>query len=316
MNSDPDSCSTSSGNPSTSTARKSKLGSCEVCATQNAKYCCPRCEVKTCSLNCNRIHKFEVECDGQRDRTKFIPINKFTNLDLSSDYRLLEEVSRVLEVSKKGRPNLKFPLNARFLRLQKEAMKRHVTLRFLPKTFVRHKNNSSWFNIEKKIIEWHVDWIFVNSGNFKISETRVSENARLSSVLHKYLIKQENSECQEKLQYYQAADLPGVKVLLKAEQKSGKKFYEMDPTYTLKECLRNKLIIEHPTIHLVLRDQASFYNIIDSDDDEDSKKELKKQLKSGQEVINKIIQRSEKDEGFYESLKNLLFISEYSDDDD
>ena len=46
-----------------------------------------------------------------RDRTKFIPVNKFTNLDLSSDYRLLEEISRVVDVSKKARCNLRFGLS-------------------------------------------------------------------------------------------------------------------------------------------------------------------------------------------------------------
>lgn len=78
-----------------------RLGLCEVCAFHNAKYTCPKCEVKTCSLKCNKIHKLEIECDGQRDRAKFIPLNKFTNLDLSSDYRLLEEITRSVETSRK-----------------------------------------------------------------------------------------------------------------------------------------------------------------------------------------------------------------------
>lgn len=78
----------------------SRLGLCEVCGCHNAKYTCPKCEVKTCSLKCNKIHKLEIECDGQRDRTKFIPLKKFTNMDLSSDYRLLEEITRSVEISR------------------------------------------------------------------------------------------------------------------------------------------------------------------------------------------------------------------------
>ncbi|XP_063906184.1 box C/D snoRNA protein 1-like [Zophobas morio] len=300
---------------SDSLAKKNKLGKCEVCANRDSKYCCPRCEIKTCSLKCNKIHKLEVECSGVRDRTKFIPVNKFTNLDLSSDYRLLEEISRVVDVSKKARCNLRFGLSRRFLLLQQQALQRKISLKFLPRTFARHKNNSSMFNTGTKIIEWHVDWVFVNSENFKVSEERVPENGRISSILSKYLAKQESEEMQEKLQYYQAADLPGIRILLKAEQKSGKKFYEIDPTYTLKDCLRNKIIIEYPTIHLVLKDQALFYDIVDSDDEEDCKKELQKQIKSGQEVINKIIKKSESEDGLYESLKNFLFISEYSDEE-
>lgn len=88
-----------------------RLNVCEVCAVNDAKYSCPRCEVKTCCLKCSQIHKKELDCIGERDRTKFIPVNKFTNIDLSSDYRLLEEISRnIVGYRKKlSKPNLSFP---------------------------------------------------------------------------------------------------------------------------------------------------------------------------------------------------------------
>lgn len=71
-----------------------RLGECEVCGDNDAIYTCPKCEVKTCCLTCVRIHKKELNCDGVRDRTKFIRIKNFTNTDLLSDYRLLEECAR------------------------------------------------------------------------------------------------------------------------------------------------------------------------------------------------------------------------------
>lgn len=89
-----------------------RLGLCEVCAFHNAKYTCPRCELKTCSLKCNKIHKLELECTGERDRARFIPLKKFTNMDLSNDYRFLEEVSRTLQSSRKTygkRPKFDIP---------------------------------------------------------------------------------------------------------------------------------------------------------------------------------------------------------------
>lgn len=79
----------------------SRLGNCEVCSVKEAKYTCPRCEVKTCCFMCQSIHKKELNCDGTRDRTKFIPLHKFTDMDLASDYRLLEEVGRAVEQHKK-----------------------------------------------------------------------------------------------------------------------------------------------------------------------------------------------------------------------
>lgn len=71
-----------------------RLGECEVCGANEAKYTCPKCEVKTCCLACVRIHKKELECDGIRDRTKFIRMKNFTDRDLLSDYRMLEECAR------------------------------------------------------------------------------------------------------------------------------------------------------------------------------------------------------------------------------
>lgn len=89
-----------------------RLGKCEVCAVQDAKYTCPRCEIKTCCLKCSTIHKMELACNGERDRTKYIPLNKFSNLDIASDYRLLEEISRSIETSRKkfGRKSTRLPL--------------------------------------------------------------------------------------------------------------------------------------------------------------------------------------------------------------
>lgn len=82
---------------------RKRLGNCEVCGENSAKYTCPKCEVQTCCLKCVRIHKKELECDGIRDKTKYVPISKFTNLDLLSDYRLLEDATRAVESLKKGK---------------------------------------------------------------------------------------------------------------------------------------------------------------------------------------------------------------------
>jgi len=48
-----------------------------------AKYCCPRCEVKTCSLSCVNIHKKELECDGKKYKTGFIKLEKFNDNNMS-----------------------------------------------------------------------------------------------------------------------------------------------------------------------------------------------------------------------------------------
>ncbi|XP_029158992.1 box C/D snoRNA protein 1-like, partial [Nylanderia fulva] len=127
-----------------------KLEDCEVCGATKAKYTCPKCEVRTCSLVCVNLHKKELDCDGIRDKTKFIPLSSFGDLDLLSDYRFLEQVGRLID-TKKRNPEKKYT--------------RHSTL---PVVLDRKKN------------------------------------IKLALA--------------DKLQFYRAAGLPSIKVLLKAEK--------------------------------------------------------------------------------------------------
>lgn len=50
---------------------------CEVCEKEEAKYKCPRCERRTCSLACVTAHKQRDSCSGKRDRTAFLSVSEF-----------------------------------------------------------------------------------------------------------------------------------------------------------------------------------------------------------------------------------------------
>ena len=86
--------------------RMSKL--CEVCSDKEYKYQCPRCEQKTCSLECCRRHKELAECSGQRDKTKYVPKEEFDERSFLSDYRFLEEHARLIDAAARD-PLLKRP---------------------------------------------------------------------------------------------------------------------------------------------------------------------------------------------------------------
>ncbi|KAK9884661.1 hypothetical protein WA026_007504 [Henosepilachna vigintioctopunctata] len=284
----------------------SRLGKCEVCNFKDAKYTCPRCEVKTCSLKCNQIHKSEVECTGERDRTKFIPMKKFTNFDLSSDYRLLEETSRNIEVCrKKYGKRMKYDLPFTLIKLKNGAAARKTFLKFLPPSFERRKNNSTTFDPKNNTILWHLDIIFTNSNNFHLNECKVPEDKKISSILSKYIEKQGDPILNKQLDLYQAAGFSGIRVLLKAEKCKGKKFYDIDLSMTLKECLKNRIIIEYPVLYVIRKEHIDLFDIIDSDDDG----EIDKEIKSGSEVVNNIIKNYETSDN---KLQNLLFASECS----
>ena len=60
---------------------------CEVCKETVFKYRCPRCLVKTCSLLCVNEHKLtSAGCNGQRDKTAFVSLDDFTDLNLLSGW--------------------------------------------------------------------------------------------------------------------------------------------------------------------------------------------------------------------------------------
>ncbi|XP_050456431.1 box C/D snoRNA protein 1 [Cataglyphis hispanica] len=265
-------------------AASAKLEDCEVCGTTKAKYTCPKCEVRTCSLECVNLHKKELDCNGIRDKTKFIPITSFADLDLLSDYRFLEEVGRLID-TKKRNPQKKytrqFNLPVHLHKLRCAASCRKTSLLFMPKIFDRHKENTTFLNWKTNELFWRIEWIFPQAQNVKCVVERTSDNARLSTLVEQVLdpisletetdIEKLNVKLAlaDKLQFYRAAGLTSIKVLLKAEKikKANFKFYDLDLTLTLKENLENKTIVEFPTLYVIMKDHSDIYEIVDTDEE-------------------------------------------------
>ncbi|XP_061389737.1 box C/D snoRNA protein 1 [Musca vetustissima] len=253
-----------------------RLGKCEVCAAQEARYTCPKCEVKTCCLNCVRIHKKELDCDGIRDRTKFIPLKEMTKMDFMSDYYFLEECTRYVEdrkgdrVKRFTRYNTELPVH--LYRLRQAAKERKCTLKILVQNFARHKENTTYYDWKTKQIWWRVKWIFVNAGNLCYVDEKCLEDEYLRDLLKKYVDK----DCVEppvaekkKLEFYQSKGVQGLKVMLKSEGIKGCKnrFYLLDVNKTLKNNLKNKTLVEYPFIYVSYEDDPCGFDIIDSDED-------------------------------------------------
>ncbi|KAJ8679797.1 hypothetical protein QAD02_015584 [Eretmocerus hayati] len=260
-----------------------KLQTCEVCAAERAKYTCPKCEVRTCGLQCSNIHKKELNCDGIRDKTKFIPINAFTDLDLLSDYRLLEDIGRSVEQFRRD-PCKRFTrcgdLPSHLFKLRGAAFKRGTRLEFMPQNFSRHKDNSTYFDWKTNEFFWRVELIFPQADNAKWVVERVIDTKRLSTLFEEIFnpspleMKTEDSNnliaLQNKLKFYNGCGITGLRSLLKAErvEKSDSRFYELDFTCSLQENFKNKIIIEFPIIYVILKDHSQMFEIIDSDDED------------------------------------------------
>ncbi|XP_074112599.1 box C/D snoRNA protein 1 [Cotesia typhae] len=305
-----------------------KLEKCEVCDKIQAKYTCPKCEVRTCSLACCRVHKKDLDCNGIRDKTKFIPLNKFTDLDLISDYRVLEELGRTVDQFQRDRSKIlksSHNFSVRVCKLKQRASQSGVKLEFLPKNFSRHQENTSYFNWKSKELFWTIEWIFPQAENIKWISKKVLETTRLSELVENVLdllnspSEKDDDEVNkqilsDKLQFYRGAGLSGLEILLKAEkvEKSSSRFYKLDPTSSLQKNLSNKIIIEYPTLHVVFKDHIDMYEIVDSDD-EDAKDLIEQPTQSHG---NKRKRRQQDSKNSDKRPVNYLFHHESSDSEE
>lgn len=250
------------------------MGLCEVCDYNEAKYTCPKCEVKTCCIKCVNIHKKELECTGIRDKTKFIPIKEMTKTDFMSDYTFLEECTRY--VSDRKRDQLKRhtrynkSLPTHMFKLRCGANERKIKLRFLLPIFSKHKSNTTFYDWKSKIIFWRIEWIFVNAGNLKFVDERCNEQVKLYELVDKYMAPNDPNQSdfiRKSLAYYQSQGISGVRVLLKAEgiRNSKHRFFDLDLEKTLNENLAGKTIVEFPIIYIIYNDiAADEFDVIDS----------------------------------------------------
>ena len=48
-------------------------------------------------MECVKRHKAEADCDGLRDKVKFLTMREFSDMDVVNDFRLLEEVTKQVD---------------------------------------------------------------------------------------------------------------------------------------------------------------------------------------------------------------------------
>lgn len=85
---------------------------CTQCHVSAHKYRCPACDTRTCSLACSQAHKQASGCTGKRSRTDMVTLSDFTERQLLSDYKFLEEAARLNDVAKRSgvpRPATQLP---------------------------------------------------------------------------------------------------------------------------------------------------------------------------------------------------------------
>lgn len=184
---------------------------CTVCQTNEHKYKCPACGMKTCSLACVTRHKKQTECTGVVDQTKFIPKNELTEDSgyINRDYNFLLNFGRNIQLSKtdiksnaknifkrqynnnynnnNNRNSKRFKANSEQEEDQRIAIvnnaysnnpptsiKRNNTLVIqLPQGMSRSSSNKSGYDKKLQSFTWTVEWVLIDT-NGDIKKTFLS----------------------------------------------------------------------------------------------------------------------------------------------
>ena len=273
-----------------------RLGVCGACENNRARYTCPRCKFTSCSSKCVQKHKLESGCDGIRNKTNYIPKDRIAELDVLSDYRLLESTSRrvdsysrdeIKKSTRKFRDPHAMPLPPHLIKFRNACFRRgRCRLHFLPQKFQRHQENTSRFVWKKNEICWRIQLLLphaYSSSGQKVIMENVSENTILYDLFQPYVIgtcdtaknrpaerSNDGKDC-EQYDIYKTAGFSGVKVLLKSEGDfhTSKRYHEVDISKCLKDNLFGKNIVEHPVLMIILNHHSDSFNISDGSDEDD-----------------------------------------------
>uniref|UniRef100_A0A8D2AEC6 Box C/D snoRNA protein 1 n=1 Tax=Sciurus vulgaris TaxID=55149 RepID=A0A8D2AEC6_SCIVU len=243
--------------------RKLAMSRCETCGTEEAKYRCPRCMRYSCSLPCVKKHKAELTCNGVRDKTAYISIQQFTEMNLLSDYRFLEDVARTADHISRD-VFLKRPISNKHMYFMKNRARRQgINLKLLPNGFTKRKENSTFFDKRKQQFCWHVKLQFPQSQAVYI-EKRVPDDKTINEILKPYTDPEKSDPViRQRLKAYIRSQT-GVQILMKVEhtQQNLVRYYELDPYKSLLDNLRNKVIIEYPTLYVVLKGSSNDMKVL------------------------------------------------------
>jgi hypothetical protein len=188
-------------------------------------------------------------------------------MDFMNDYYFLEEATRFTkEIKCNPAVQSHSRLNLRFLRLRKEALSRNIKLYFLNNGLTKRKRNQSMYKAQDQAIYWFVELIFPNANNFKLFR-KFSENTKVEKIVQTILDDNGDEQRTKQLEYYTAEGANKLRVFLKAEGlKSCKnRYHEMNSRKSLKTNLGGKVIIEFPTLVVVMNHSADGFDLVQSD---------------------------------------------------
>ncbi|KAL9324212.1 hypothetical protein ACSQ67_009069 [Phaseolus vulgaris] len=236
---------------------------CEECKSNPWKYTCPGCSLHSCSLPCVKSHKERTGCSGKRIQTLFVPLSKFDDDILLSDYNLLEEVKRVAESAQRMRSKLGihsyFKLPHQLKSLKGAAVSRKTKLMFLPRGMSKREKNQSRYDQRKKFISWTIEWRF-HSTDIVLHDHGVDENTSFNSVLEKHL---KPGPWNNQLRPFCEVQLDCLRLFIRKYPKGPKSpFKEIDIKLPIRKQLADIFLLEFPVVFVFLPTHTINFEVI------------------------------------------------------
>ncbi|KAK7380199.1 hypothetical protein VNO78_32693 [Psophocarpus tetragonolobus] len=236
---------------------------CDECKSKPWKYTCPCCSIHSCSISCVKSHKERTGCSGKRNQTEFVPLSKFDDSILLSDYNLLEDVKRVAESAQRMRSKLgiyaysKLPYCLRDLK--NAAGSRKTKLMFLPNGMSKREKNRSRYDTRKKLISWTIEWHF-HSTDIVLLDHGVDENASFYSILEKHL---KPGPWNNQLRQFCDVKLDCLKLFIRKYPKGPKSpLKELDIKVPIRQQLADIVILEFPVVFVFLPSHRINFEVI------------------------------------------------------
>lgn len=297
---------------------------CEICFVNAHKYKCPGCEMKTCSLPCYSKHKQDKDCNGQRKRTKFVSKDEFSEIDLLNDYRFLEEQSLLVDSSQRNLNTQDALVNKGCSGFYENLRKFlhnefNINLKIMPAQSTRHLNNKTKFTRITRMVSWPLEFIFhendsKNSIKIHTKNVLFSSQEPLRNVLFTFYDKYKEelfNSCSVKCtlveknpmslyasfgSFFENRNFDGLYVLFRIDdlEKKQKYFMKFNLDENLEILLRDKTIIEYPTLYVVKKDNLKDFLIKTEEKDE---KDILKYCEKSNEKSSNIKSLEELEDG-------------------
>ncbi|KRX97233.1 Box C/D snoRNA protein 1 [Trichinella pseudospiralis] len=245
---------------------------CDICK-KNARYCCPACQARSCSLECVKKHKKLINCDGLACRTRFVSMQNYSTVNFMQDFNILMEAAGKYDHFRETMASYykKHNVQQQDRNLQSNCRSNGILLVRLPHYCYKNLRNKSFYNKRADTSFWSVEFIFhFNNNPVSVICDKIPNSLSLLTLLKNLFKPKPNSEFAEQSallnNYANNINLNDLRCFIKVEQNwwtKDDRYYAVDMNSSLIEILKDKIVVEFPTFHICRSENANKFPIFD-----------------------------------------------------